>query len=416
MKKIVYIDDISYEGAGVAKADGKVVFVPKVLVGETVEISIAKDNSSYSIGKLENVVVESKARKNAECPYYDVCGGCDFQHCKYEKEIELKKYILSKELSKVGFCGEIEFVCADNRFGYRNKIKLEIRNNVLGYFKAKSHEFFKIEKCPIATEKINSVLSLIQDYLKVQQFKNLKNIYIKQVAGEIGICFLFDKNSQKMHEKFKKYEKLNNFSIFYAYGDILESNKTKVFCVQGAEKLIKKYKNFNLETEISAFNQINDEIAEKLYRCVLNEVNGKRIVNAYSGQGLLTALASETAKFVYGIEYQQSAHIAAQKLTHLKNNVENICGKVEDKLFQILLRDKIDLIILDPAREGCQKSVLEAINNQKIQKIVYISCNFSTLTRDLIIFKEKYDIENIKIFDMFPCTANMEVVAVLSRK
>lgn len=196
----------------------------------------------------------------------------------------------------------------------------------------------------------------------------------------------------------------------------MESNKTKVFCVQGEEKLIKKYDEYDFEIDISAFNQINDDVAEKMYAYVLQNAERMRVVNAYSGQGLLTALLSKYVKFVYGIEYQYSAHKAAEKLTEQLSNVENICGRVEEKISQVLLRDRIDMIILDPAREGCAKVVLDQICLKNINKLMYISCNFSTLVRDLAILKDFYDIEKIKIFDMFPNTANMETVVLLQRK
>jgi len=144
-KKIVDIFDVSYEGAGVGKLDGKIVFVPKTLSGEKVEISVLKENGGFAQGKIENVIEKSEDRIDPVCPYFDRCGGCDFQHCTAQREKEIKKEILKEELQKVGFNGEIEFVDSENRFGYRNKIKLEILKNKMGYFEPKSHNFFEIK-------------------------------------------------------------------------------------------------------------------------------------------------------------------------------------------------------------------------------------------------------------------------------
>lgn len=416
MKEKFFIEDISYEGAGVAKVDGKVVFVPKTLVGEEVECLTIKSNSKFAIAKVENVLKSSDLRIEPRCPYFSICGGCDFEHCEYESELLLKKQILERELSKAVDIDEIEIVKSAQRFGYRNKIKLEVRGSKLGYFKAKSHDFFEVKECAIATKEINDALEKISGYLKEVELKNLKNVYIKQVDKNIGICFLFDKKVQKQHQNFKKSEKINDFSIFFAYGEILESDKTKVFCVQGNKKLCSQKGELKFFVDISAFNQINDGVADKLYDYVLSIVNQKRVINAYSGQGVLTAMLSSVSKFVYGIEFQVSAHNSAEKLCANLQNVENICGRVEDKISNILMKDRIDMIILDPAREGCQKSVLDAIISKKIKKIVYISCNFATLTRDMKILSQNFMVENIKIFDMFPCTANMETVAVLTLK
>lgn len=416
-KQIVDIFDISYEGAGVGKNNGKVVFVPKTLEGERVEVEKIKNTSSFSLAKLVQVVDESKDRIVPKCPYFSECGGCDFQHCNIETESKIKQDILKKELKKVGFSGEIGFVASDKRFFYRNKIKLEVKGGKIGYFKAKSQDFFAIKECPIATEEINKTIPIVEEFLKENKFKGLKSVYIKQVEDDIGVCFLFDKNCKKDVKNLKKIEIFDKKSLFFAFGDVLENNSTQIFGVFGNQKLLKNIDGHNVEIDISAFNQINDNVAEKLYNLVEDLTANKRVVNAYSGQGLLTYLISKKAKFVYGIEYQKTAHESAEKLKKLNENykIENVCGKVENCLSEILLRDRIDLIVLDPAREGCDKNVLNEILRCNIEKIVYISCNFATLTRDLKVLTQKYAIESVKIFDMFPCTANMETVVILGK-
>ena len=142
------------------------------------------------------------------------------------------------------------------------------------------------------------------------------------------------------------------------------------------------------------------------------------MINAYAGQGALSVMMAKIAKFVYGIEVQQSAHRQAEKLKDCieEYKIENICGKVEDKISSILQRDFIDLIVLDPSRSGCERSVLKEILKNNIETIVYVSCNFSTLVRDLTELKKNYNIDCVKIFDMFSCTANLETVVVLSKK
>ena len=417
MKKEIKIFDISYDGAGVGKLDGKVVFVPKTLPDEIVEVNIVDSKKKFLKASCEKVVAPSDRRENAICPYFDICGGCDFQHCGYDFEQEIKKQILKTEISKVEYFGDIDFVKSDKRFFYRNKIKLEVEGNKIGYFKPKSHNFFEIKTCPIADEKILKTFPLIEEFLLENQFENLKNIYIKNVDENIGICFLFSKNARKMQKNIKKLDIFNGFSIFFAYGDILESDKTDVKFVFGKQKLEKKSHGFCFEISPQAFLQVNDEIAEKLYDYVLGFCQDKNVVNAYSGQGLLTALISKKAKKVFGIEYQKSAHNCAEKLKEKSAliNMYNICGKVEDNLVDVLSKEKIDLIVLDPARDGCKNDVLEAIISTNVNEIVYVSCNFATLVRDLKVLKKEYKISSVKIFDMFPCTANMETVVYLHK-
>ena len=416
------IFDISYEGAGVGKVDGQIVFVPKTLKGEKVKVVVTKRNSHFLQARLQEVLQVSPLRQEPFCPYYDKCGGCDFQHCSYLVEQNIKKEILTEELSKVGFHGKIDFQASDRRNHYRNKIKLEVKNNKIGFFKAKSHEFFEIETCPIASEKINAILPLVKTFLQANNFRNIRSVYVKQVQDRVAVCFLFDricaKDKKKIIKSAKNVDIFQDVSVYFGFGDVLENDKTELDCVSKGQGLVFNFNGKSFELNVSAFNQVNDPIAEKLYRYVVDMVDGKRVINAYSGQGLLTLMLAEKAKFVYGIEWQKSAHETAEKLKDFveEYRIENICGKVEDEIGSVLLRDNIDSIVLDPAREGCKIEVLEAVCDGKIDQVIYISCNFSTLVRDVKNLQADFEIESVKIFDMFPCTANMETVMILRRK
>ncbi len=414
MSEIVDIFDVSYEGAGVGKIDGQVVFVPKTLPGERVAVEIIKKSESFLIGRVVEILRQSVKRCLPFCPYFEICGGCAFQHCGYDEEISLKSQILAKELNKAGWSEKVDFVKSPNRFFYRNKIKLEVCNGKIGYFKPKSHDFFEVKSCPIAGENINKIIPLIETFIAENDCQGLKNVYIKEIGGNVAICFLFGKNVKKVQKNIKKMQIFRDFLVFFAFGEVLESNRTKVFKVNGTENLCQNFGDFVADVEISAFNQVNDEVAKLLYDFVLDKVSGKVVVNAYSGQGVLTRLMTKNAKFVYGVEVQSSAHESAEKLANSK--MKNICAKVEDVLDEILSSTEVDTIVLDPAREGCKKSVLESILKKDIREIIYISCNFSTLVRDLKILSEKYGFDSVTAFDMFPCTSTIETVVILQKK
>jgi len=419
MKKVnVKIEDISYEGAGVGRADGKVVFVPKTLVGEEVEAVVTKETTSFAIGQLSGLLKPNSNRIEPACPYFAICGGCDFQHCSYKDEVEIKKELVKEEFAKIEIIEGVEFEPSEDRLWYRNKIKLEVENGKIGYYKNKSHDFFEITSCPIATKEINSMLPIIKEFIFENKFVGLKSVYVKQVEKKLAVCLLFLKNAKKQQKNIKKLEKFDKNSVFFAYGDVLEDNKTEIYCLYGEGKLTKKIAENNIEIDVGAFNQINSKVASKMYDDVLKLVDNKRVINAYSGQGLLTYLIAQKAKFVYGIEYQKSAHLAAEKLKELISDykIENVCGKVEENIGPILLRDKIDLIVLDPARKGCQKEVLDSILGSGIDEIIYISCKYSTQVRDIKILKEKYKIDSVKIFDMFPNASNVETMVFLRKK
>ncbi len=417
-ESIIDIYDISYEGAGVGRIDNQIVFVPKTLKNEKIRVKVTKRLSSFLLGEVAEVIVSSEKRIEPKCMHFDVCGGCQFQHCEASHEKEIKLEIIKEEILKAGYTGEIGFVESDKRFGYRNKLKLIAEQGKLGFFKGKSREFFEVERCEIASERMNEVLPIVKEFVVQNNLFGLSAVYFKEVENDLAICFLFPKNFEKILKSIKNIDVLEGNSVFFAFGEVLESNLTKIYCVLGKEKLVKKLGDLQFSTCVSAFNQVNEDVAEKLYQYVEGFCNGKRVVNAYSGQGFLTFRLASKAKFVYGIEYQISAHESAERLcSHCDGyKVENICGKVEDHLKLVLLKDRIDLIVLDPAKEGCDKKVLESIAFGKLEEVIYVSCNFATLVRDLKFLRGFYDIQSVRIFNMFPCCVNMETVAVLKRK
>lgn len=402
------IFDISHSGSGVGKVDGKVAFVKYTDIGEKVECRLKSETSKFANFEVMKVLKPSKFRIEPRCQYFSVCGGCDFQHLKYDRELELKKIILKNELKKVNFCGDIEIVKCSKRFNYRNKIKLAYFNGKLGYNLEKSHEFLEIESCPLADDKISYAIQDVKVFLKNNHFKYLKNVYFRSCDKNVLITFLF---SQK--EKFEVDENLKKYSVFKAIGATLESDKTKIFKLCGNNQLFKTFNTFKFNVDAKSFMQVNDEIAFKLYDEIISLTSGQNVINAYSGQGLLSVLLSTKCQHVVGIEMQKSAHEIAEKIK--TQNVTNLNGKVEDILPNLVKKQRYDTIILDPAREGCKKEVLSAIENEKIHNIIYISCNFPSLIRDLKLL-DNYQIELVEIFDMFPNTANMEVLAKLCLK
>ena len=400
------VTDISYSGSGVAKENGKVIFLPCVDIGEEVEVKIEKSMSKFDIGKVIKVVKASPFRISPPCPYYGECGGCSFQHLTYERELELKRIILKNELKKVGFVGDIAIEPSECDYNYRNKIKLTYCNKELGYISSTSHKFIKIENCLLADKEILKAVRVVEDYLKKHSYSNLKSVTFKSFDSGVMVIFLFTKREKFLYDKL-----LDRYPIFIAVGDILESNKTKIY--KEYNKTIAKYEILGevFDVDAKTFLQVNKYVTEKLYKYVIENVDGKVVINAYSGQGLLSRLLAKKAQKVIGIEVQSSAHRIAEMIK--TDNMQNFNAKVEDIIYSI--SKGVDGIVLDPAREGCNAKVLEEITKSNIKNIIYISCNFSTLTRDLKLLTKFYKILKIKCFDMFSRTANIETCVVLEK-
>ena len=405
MKVKIKILDISYNGKGVGKEEGgKTIFVPKVDVGEEVEVEVSKTNKTFDEGKVLTLLKTSSNRIEPQCPYFEKCGGCDFQHLTYEREKEIKTEIIKREFEKIGVKEKIEFVESEKRYNYRNKITLKHLNGKLGYNEASSHQFVEISFCPLADEKINKAVFDVIKFLKTKHFSFLKSVSFLLSESDVLITFLFTKREKLMID-----ETLKEYSIYLAVGEVLEKARiTKIF---GKENFYKVC-GVNFPLFPTSFLQVNTLVSEKLYQFVQHNVRDMRVVNAYSGQGVLGVVLAQNNEFVFGIEYQKSSHEIAEKIK--TKNMLNICGKVEEVLPN--LTGKLDAIVLDPARAGCKKEVLEAITKSNITKIIYISCNFATLMRDLSLLLKDFKTEKISIFDMFPLTANLETCVILTKK
>lgn len=399
------IVDISHSGSGVARENGKVVFVRGTDIGEDVGVGIVKSTAKFDVGKVTKINVRSPYRTTPPCPYFGECGGCDFQHLEYHRELALKEIMLRNELKKVGYFGEISVEVSKQIYHYRNKLKLTYRGGELGYL-GDDDMFVKIKSCMLADNEILRALEDVKTYLQKYSFKHLKNITFRRFQGGVMLIFLFSER-----EKFSLDNCLEKYPIFLAVGEVLESDKTKIFQSYNESDMRYEILGEVFSVDAKSFLQVNYEVAEKLYSHVLKNVAGDVVVNAYSGQGVLSKLLAKKAKKVIGIEMQTSAHKIAEAIK--SENMENIHAKVEDVIAKF---SKVaNVIVLDPARNGCHARVLEEIIRSKIAKVVYISCNFSTLVRDLKRLSKFYKIVNIKIFDMFPRTANLETCVILEK-
>lgn len=424
---------------GIAIIDGKVAFIPFALPSEVVDVSLEKEYKKYNLYKLDNIVSFSKDRVKSICPYYSICGGCELQHLDYKKSLLYKEQNLASTIQKIAkIMVPVEpAIPSLQKYNYRNKCSFQVekvnKKTIVGYFKKNSKNVINIEQCAIAKFEINECYSIIKDFI---EDKNLgydfydgsgyiKHIVIRVLEKHYQIT-LVTKNENVPHilelVNILK-ESFNEFSLFLNInkqdnGEILSNNFKLVF----GEPYI-TLTDFNIEYNVSphSFNQINDYIKQQVYLDILKEIPSETIViDAYSGSGLLSAILSEKATLVYGIEINKSASEDANRLANINyiDNLINIngdCSIEVPKLISKLDKNKVS-IVLDPARNGCDDRVLNAVCRSGANKVIYLSCNPATLARDLIILQEYYEIIKIQPYDMFPQTANLETLVVMERK
>lgn len=382
----ITITGIAHLGEGIGKHEGKIVFIPFTVPGETVKVEITEDEGDYLRATILDIIEPSEFRVIPNCKIFGKCGGCSFQHIQYEYQTKLKEMVVIEQLKRIGGFENSEnlvkpIVKAENPFNYRNRADFSInRKNLMGFKMRATHKFIYVENCSIMYDRINQILSVLQGKTPKRKTHNITVRY--------GI-----NTDDYLVQPEMNTEELKTGQPYYT------------------EKLLGK------EFRISApsFFQVNTFQASKLIQLVLNYMTeeDKTVIDAYAGVGTFTVFLAQKSERVIAIEESRSSYKDAQ--INLKDyaNIEYLCMKTEEALF----KDEIiaDVIVLDPPRVGVMKDVLEGIVNKKIRKIVYVSCEPSTLARDLKYLSDRgYTLVEVQPVDMFPQTYHIENVALMT--
>lgn len=392
----VDIIDLDSNGRGVAKINNFVLFIEGALPGEVCEIEIVSVKKKFAIAKLVEILEVSLNRVIPKCKHYNQCGGCDIMHMDYKSQIEFKK---SKVLNAFKKQSNIELDLKDinfsDQFNYRNKIVIRAKEGKLGFYSRNSNDIVKIEKCIIASHKINEVIEYISSKLDYSdEFKAT----IKEFDGEVLVSF--ESNNSDLS---KFYQKLDN---------IILNGETK----KGNDFISFNLLNLKLKANSNSFTQVNKHLTEKLYGKVIEhskDSDEKLLVELYSGIGIMSLALAKNFEKGIGVEINQDS-IYYSKINAEANNIKNIkFVKADANKFRV--EDKVSLLVVDPPRAGLSSEGIESIDSISPENIIYVSCNPSTLVRDLKLL-EKYEIKAISLFDMFPNTLHVESVVFLENK
>ncbi len=422
------IFDYGMNGEGVAKIDGKIALVPYALIGEKVDVEIVADNKNYCQTKLNKIISPSKNRVAPPCPYFYTCGGCALQHMSYAEQLKFKTSLVKKTIKKIANLDvDVEpCVACENGFNYRNKTSFVFNGN-FGFYKFNSKNIVAVSACKIASENINKVLTLAQNFFCDKPYKDeLKNLVVRDINNQL-LVGVVAKKFLKIDDFYailtKNFKKIGLFLIINKRNDavVLTNN---CLHIGGIEQI--EIKNFNLKyyVDLLGFHQTNLYIQNKIYERVLQLVgkatynnnslnsNQKNIINGFSGAGLLSAILATSGDKVYGIEISKSSHKSSEKLKsdNKIENLINICGDFNSKFKKL----NADLLVIDPPKKGIGAKALEQIVG--VKEIIYISCNPIALAKELRYLKNYYIIENIMPFDMFPNTNSVETIVKLKLK
>ncbi|EPB8149321.1 23S rRNA (uracil(1939)-C(5))-methyltransferase RlmD [Clostridium perfringens] len=448
-----YIFDIisqGYEGEGIAKIDNKYpIFIEGALKGEKVKVRIVKVNKNFAYGKLMEVLEASEERVNPPCAIYKRCGGCKLQHASYKAQLDFKWDRVKDCVSKIGKLDPsiVKYPLGmENPWRYRNKVQLPIgliNGEVkIGFFAPRSHDIIDMESCLIQDEIGDKVVKLTREWIEKFNIRPynvdgeydekgiVRHIMIRRGFTTNEVMVVLVTNGEKLPHK-EEFVDLMVKNIPGIKSVIQNINLKKTNVILGLESktlwgedTISDYiGDFRFNISPLSFFQVNPTQTEVLYGKALEYANltgNEEVFDAYCGTGTITLFLSQKAKKVYGVEIIPQA-IDNAWINAKENKVENVeffVGESEVVIPDLINKGvKADVVVVDPPRKGCDKKLLDAITNINAKKIVYVSCDPSTLGRDLKVLEENgYKTLEVQPVDMFPNTSHVENVAKLIKK
>lgn len=420
-------------GEGIAFHEGKPVFIENTIPEEVVEFDITSDEGTYMKGELTRLVTQSSKRRYPLCPIWKECGGCALMHVKYPAQCKMKEANLKETLIKYAdYKGKVLPILKNPEpLAYRNSCKLpfgeEFGELYTGMYERESNHFQKMERCYVHSKVLESTR---QEILKIMNKHHLKmyddkkktgfrTLVMKEFDGKIQIIFVTGK--EVLSEEFIA-DLTNLETVVSIWQSVKTDAKRDVFgdmrFIWGEEKMSLQLEDIQLSLLPRSFFQLNTKQAIHLYNVVKEWMpKSKTTVEAYSGIGAISLFIKDKAEKIIGIESIQDAVDNANENATLNHaeNVSFLCDDAGKALSNLVVKEDVDTLIVDPPRSGLDETMKDTILKSKIKTMIYVSCNPATLSKDLGVLKKEYRIVKIQPVDMFSQTPHVESVTLLVR-
>ena len=426
------IDNLGIHGEGIAHVEGKTVFIKGALPGERVRAGIVFSRPTFCDARLIDVITPSPDRVSPDCPVAGKCGGCALRHMTYDAELAYKREQLRETFKKVaGMAVQPEKTVASVRSRCRNKFSMPVREaggrTEIGFFAPNSHRVIETDDCLLQPKWNASLVAFIKRFMTENGLRgyneetgtgDIRHIVAREIAGNLYLILVVTDASLPAYRSLLAPLQfaLSRKAAFYLNENRRNDNVIlcgKFYRISSLPPVT--VEGILMDVHPAGFFQVNDRIRTKLYSAVAAEAGTGRVVDAYAGAGLLTAVLSAKCRETVAVELDPSAALSAENTVRLNGikNMRVIRGDCADVLPETVKED--DCVILDPPRSGCDERVLRAA--ARAEKIIYISCNPPTLARDVKILTDSgFGIKTLRPYDMFPASCHVETLVVLSKK
>ena len=436
------IIDFTHEGKGVLKYDNLIVFVNGGLIGDIVKVKISKIKKNFAIASLIKIIKPSKDRVNLDFNISESRGGIPLIEYRYTKQLEWKKNKVKEDLAKIAGLLNIKIndtIGMDDPFRYRNHTQIPVGENngdiVLGFYEINSNNIVDMKGSILQAKLGDQIMDIIRNWMEEHKIKSynrksrkgtIRHIGIRVNKDEEAMLIIVTASNNLNYEKelIKDLRRANVVSIYQNINKGINSGTygKKYRKIYGEDTLLDYIGDCKFHLSPNSFFQVNSSQAEVLCNQAIDylDLNKEDIVyDLYSGIGTISLYIASKAKEVYGIEIVAEAVEDANKNAKINNisNTQFLSGKAEEIFPQLIKKGiKGNKVIVDPPRKGCGKEVLEAIVGLSPERIVYVSCNPSTMARDIrYLANDGYKILEVQPVDMFPHTAHVESVVLISK-
>ncbi len=442
---LLTIEKLIYGGDGLsrlppdASGRGKAVFIPFVLAEEQVEASITEQKSSFARARVQSVTQASPHRVDPPCPYFGRCGGCHYQHADYEHQLQAKKQILRETLlrtAKLELANDIH-VHPSPPWNYRNRSRLQVQTKptfLTGYFRMGSHELLSIEQCPISSPLINRGIAVLwpsgraekvpQGVREVEFFANADD---SQLLIEISCSSDARRAAVRMwaEELSAGMPEVTGIAAFRQSQSSAARLQEQLVSV-GVDHLTYRTQRASYQVSSGSFFQTNRHLTDELVKTVTEGQSGELALDLFAGVGLFSTVLAGAFHRIVSVEMSQTC--SADLSCNQTSNGEAVQATAEQYLARaensgrggkgvVLPHDfhKPDLAVVDPPRTGLGERVARLLTSLGAPRVVYVSCDPATLSRDLVaLVSGGYRIEQVHLLDLFPQTYHFESVVHLA--